>query len=72
MSQIYEQPNREPERLLTLFDKSGNDPQKCHKKNRYMYTAVQKCDLTWTRDNMTVSTSVGDSGPDFVYYESIK
>ena len=30
LTRIYKQPNREPEKLLTLVDKSVNDPQKCH------------------------------------------
>ena len=38
---IYKQPNREPEKLLTLFDMSANDPQKCNKQKRYMRTLIR-------------------------------
>ena len=38
MTPICKQPNREPENLLILFDMSANDPQKYHRKKRFMHT----------------------------------
>ena len=47
---IYKQPNREPEKLLTLFDKSANDPQEGHSQKRCKRIAeVVQGESEWTR-----------------------